>query len=393
MVRTGVPKDGTGAFRALFIAVFSAMLGLGIVIPLLPHYAETLGATGLEIGAIFSGFSVSRALLMPLFGRLSDRRGRKWFIVTGLALYTILSLAYLVAESVGGLILVRVIHGMASAMVIPIAMAYVADLSAVGSEGRQMGTFSIALYLGMGIGPLLGGVISAAAGMAAVFLSMTAFSLLSVLVCLAFVPESAPRPRPAMSNRGVLGNSALRAAVFFQLINAFANGTFMVFVPLIASLAFGLSTAETGLVISVSSLSTSVLQRWSGGLADRYDKTALIVAGTALIAATLLVIPSLSGFPALLLAALAIGIGGGVSLPAVTAIVTIAGRSVGQGAAMGASNTAMGVGMIVSPLLSGVVMDLYGITDVFYLSGIICALALPLFVVLARKGLREASTA
>lgn len=392
-MRTGVTGDGTGAFRALFIAVFSAMLGLGIVIPLLPHYAETLGATGLEIGAIFSGFSVSRALLMPLFGRLSDRRGRKWFIVTGLALYTILSLAYLVAESVGGLILVRVIHGMASAMVIPIAMAYIADLSAVGSEGRQMGTFSIALYLGMGIGPLLGGVISAAAGMAAVFLSMTAFSLLSVLVCLAFVPESAPRPRPAMSNRGVMGNSALRAAVFFQLINAFANGTFMVFVPLIASLAFGLSTAETGLVISVSSLSTSVLQRWSGGLADRYDKTALIVAGTALIAATLFVIPSLSGFPALLLAALAIGIGGGVSLPAVTAIVTIAGRSVGQGAAMGASNTAMGVGMIVSPLLSGMVMDLYGITDVFYLSGVICALALPLFVVLARKGLREASPA
>ncbi len=392
-MRTEVTGEGAGAFRALFIAVFSAMLGLGIVIPLLPHYAETLGATGLEIGAIFSGFSVSRALLMPLFGRLSDRRGRKWFIVTGLALYTILSLAYLVAESVGGLILVRVIHGMASAMVIPIAMAYVADLSAVGSEGRQMGTFSISLYLGMGIGPLVGGVISAAAGMAAVFLSMTAFSFLSVLVCLAFVPESAPRSRPATSNRGVLGNSALRAAVFFQLINAFANGTFMVFVPLIASLAFGLSTAETGLVISVSSLSTSVLQRWSGGLADRYDKTTLIVAGTALIAATLFVIPSLSGFPALLLAALAIGIGGGISLPAVTAIVTIAGRTVGQGAAMGASNTAMGVGMIVSPLLSGMVMDLYGIKNVFYLSGIICALALPLFVVLARKGLQEAAPA
>ena len=392
-MRTGERGEGSGAFQALFIAVFSAMLGLGIVIPLLPHYAETLGATGLEIGAIFSGFSISRALLMPLFGRLSDRRGRKWFIVTGLALYTILSLAYLVAESVGGLILVRVIHGMASAMVIPIAMAYVADLSAVGSEGRQMGTFSIALYLGMGIGPLLGGVISAVAGMTAVFLSMTAFSLLSVLVCLAFVPESAPRPRPATSGRGVLGNSALRAAVFFQLINAFANGTFMVFVPLIASLAFGLSTAETGLVISVSSLSTSVLQRWSGGLADRYDKTILIVAGTALIAATLFVIPSLSGFPALLLAALAIGVGGGVSLPAVTAIVTIAGRAVGQGAAMGASNTAMGVGMIVSPLLSGLVMDLYGITDVFYLSGVICALALPIFVVLARKGLREAAPA
>lgn len=383
---TAPAEGGSTAFRALFIAVFSAMLGLGIVIPLLPHYAGTLGATGLEIGAIFSGFSVSRALLMPVFGRLSDRRGRKWFIVAGLSLYTVLSLAYLIADSVAGLILVRVVHGMASAMVIPIAMAYVADLSAVGAEGQHMGTFSVSLYLGMGIGPLVGGVISATAGMAAVFLSMTAFSLLSVLVCIAFVSETGPRPRPSLSGQSVLGHPALRAAVAFQLINAFANGTFMVFVPLIASLAYGLSTAETGLVISVSSLSTSVLQRWSGGLADRYDRTALIVGGTALIAATLLVIPSLSGFPALLVAALAIGIGGGISLPAVTAIVTIAGRAVGQGAAMGASNTAMGVGMIVSPLLSGLVMDLYGIPDVFYLSGLVCAVALPLFVLLARRG-------
>jgi MFS family permease len=141
-------------------------------------------------------------------------------------------------------------------------------------------------------------------------------------------------------------------------------------------------------VISVSSLSTSVLQRWSGGLADRYDKPNLIVGGTALIAVTLLAIPFLSGFPALLLAAFAIGIGGGVSLPAVTAIVTIAGRTVGQGAAMGASNTAMGIGMIVAPLISGLVMDLYGIPGVFYLSGLVCIAALPVFVLLARRGLQ-----
>lgn len=369
------------------------MLGLGIVVPLLPYYAESLGASGLEVGAIFAGFSISRSLLMPVFGRLSDRRGRKVFITAGLALYTLLSFAYLAADSVAGLTLVRVVHGAASAMVLPIAMAYVADLSAVGSEGRHMGTFSIALYLGMGVGPLMGGVIGAAFGMSAVFLSMTAFSLVSLVICAAFVPDSLPRPRPATDRRSTLGHPAIRAAVFFQLINAFANGTFMVFVPLIGALAFGLSTAETGILISVSSLSTSVLQRYSGGLADRYNKIVLIVGGTALIAVALAVIPSLSGFPGLLLAALAIGLGSGVSLPAVTAIVTIAGRSVGQGAAMGASNTAMSVGMIVSPLVSGVVMDLYGIASVFYLSAAICTLALPLFVALARRSTAESLAA
>jgi MFS family permease len=330
---------------------------------------------------------------MPVFGRLSDRRGRKVFITAGLALYTLLSFAYLTAGSVAALTLVRVVHGAASAMVLPIAMAYVADLSAVGSEGRHMGTFSIALYLGMGVGPLMGGVIGAAFGMSAVFLSMAAFSLVSLVICAVFVPDSQPRPRPATDRRSMLGHPAIRAAVFFQLINAFATGTFMVFIPLIGALTFGLSTAETGILISVSSLSTSVLQRYSGGLADRYNKIVLIVGGTALIALALAVIPSLSGFPGLLPVALAIGLGSGVSLPAVTAIVTIAGRSVGQGAAMGASNTAMSVGMIVSPLVSGVVMDLYGIASVFYLSAAICTLALPLFVALARRSTAESLAA
>ena len=209
LVPVKAPAESGRAYRALFVAVFSAMLGLGIVIPLLPRYAETLGATGLEIGAIFAGFSISRALLMPVFGRLSDRRGRKRFIVLGLSLYTVLSLAYLAANSVAGLIAVRMVHGVASAMVIPIAMAYVADLSAVGGEGSHMGTFSISLYLGMGIGPLAGGVISATAGMAAVFLAMTAFSLFSVAICIAFVPETGVRPRPPLSGQSVLGHPGL----------------------------------------------------------------------------------------------------------------------------------------------------------------------------------------
>ncbi len=385
------PGVSRRAFRALFVAVFSAMLGLGIVVPLLPYYAETLGASGLAVGAIFSGFSISRSLLMPVFGRLSDRRGRKVFISAGLALYTLISLAYLAADSVAALTLVRVVHGGASAMVLPIAMAYVADLSAIGTEGRHMGTFSIASYLGMGFGPLLGGLLGATLGMDSVFLSMFALSLVSTAICTAFVPEFSPCPRSETTRRSVLRHPALRAAVAFQLINAFANGTFMVFVPLIASLSFGLSTAGSGVLISVAALSTSGLQRFFGGLADRHSKTALVVAGTALIAAALVAIPRLSGFWSLLVAALAIGIGGGISLPAVTAIVTIAGRTVGQGAAMGASNTAMSVGMIISPLVSGLVMDRFGIASVFYLSAAICAASLPVFTFLARRALRDGS--
>jgi len=142
-------------FNVLFISVFTAMLGLGIVSPLMPIYAESLGATGIWLGVIFAGFSISRGIFMPIIGRISDRKGRKRFILSGLLIYTIVSVAYVHAGSVYTLTFIRIIHGFASAMVIPIAMAYVGEISPEGEEGKYMGTFTVSLFLGMGFGLLL----------------------------------------------------------------------------------------------------------------------------------------------------------------------------------------------------------------------------------------------
>ena len=147
-------------FNVLFVAVFAVMLGLGIVAPLMPLYAESLGATGIWLGMIFSGFSLTRALFTPVMGKLSDRWGRKSFISIGLFLYAAISLLYTVAGSVFSLTAVRLIHGVASAMVIPIAMAYVGETTASEEAGKVMGTFSMALFLGMGSGPFFGGLLN-----------------------------------------------------------------------------------------------------------------------------------------------------------------------------------------------------------------------------------------
>ena len=85
-------------FFVLFTSIFSCMLGVGIIVPILPIYAETLGATGFWLGAIFAGFSLTRSISMPLVGRFSDRMGRKRFISFGLLVYTLSSLGYIYAE-------------------------------------------------------------------------------------------------------------------------------------------------------------------------------------------------------------------------------------------------------------------------------------------------------
>lgn len=388
----GTGDEGTDArriFGVLFISVFSAMVGLGIIVPLLPFYAESLGATGIWIGVIFSGFAFSRAIFMPIVGGLSDRRGRRKFILAGLLIYTVLSVAYISADTVVSLTAVRVLHGFASAMVIPIAMAYAADFSPVGREGRYMGTFMVSMFLGMGFGPLIGGVIQDIAGMNAVFLTMSFFSLIALLICILFLPESSgTRTHPGSILR-TLQNRIMRPVLFFRAMNAFAHGTFMVFFPLLAAGAatgaIELSSSEIGIAVSMSILTTALLQRSFGSLADRYSKTLLIVIGSLLVSAVLFFFPAMEGFFPLLAGAILFGVGSGIAIPTSTSLVTIAGRETGQGAAMGAFNTAMSIGMITAPLIAGMIYDLLDINAVFFAAAAISTASSIIFYAMARR--------
>ncbi|HDR73511.1 MAG TPA: MFS transporter [Methanoculleus sp.] len=381
--------DGRRIFAVLFISVFSAMVGLGIIIPLLPFYAESLGATGIWIGVIFSGFAFSRAIFMPIVGSLSDRRGRRYFILAGLSIYTLLSIAYISADSVILLTAVRIFHGFASAMVIPIAMAYAADFSPVGREGRYMGTFMISMFLGMGFGPLIGGVIQDLAGMDAVFLTMSFFSFIALLICILFLPEARGRRTETGSILKTLQNRIMRPVLFFRVMNAYAHGTFMVFFPILAagaaSTGAGLSPSETGIIVSMSILTTAVLQRTFGNLSDRFSKAYLIIAGTLIGSAVLLILPAMDGFAMLLAGAILFGVGSGIAIPTSTSLVTIAGRETGQGAAMGAYNTALSIGMITSPLIAGMLYDFFDITVVFVAGAIVSAASAFIFYAMARR--------
>jgi DHA1 family multidrug resistance protein-like MFS transporter len=145
-------------FIALFLAVFAATLGMGIVAPLLPLYAQHYGAQGLAIGLVFASFSISRTALLPFIGRISDKRGRKIFITLGLLLLTFTSLGYVVSRSIGGLIITRMLQGIAAALVIPIALAYMGEIALRGKEGATMGMFNIFFLGDWQRGPFWGGL-------------------------------------------------------------------------------------------------------------------------------------------------------------------------------------------------------------------------------------------
>lgn len=380
-------------YNVLFISVFATMLGLGIVSPLLPIYAENLGATGIWLGVIFSAFALSRSVFMPIIGRISDRRGRKWIILIGMFAYAVLSLAYLVAGSVYSLTAVRFAHGLASAMVVPIAMAYIADLSEKGKEGSHMGNFSISMFLGMGVGPLLGGFLNDTFGMPSVFYAMAGLSAFATLLVAISLPEAKPggfalpdapsTPMPALITLPVM-----QGVMVFAFISALGRGGMMVFVPVFGPL-IAISPFEVGIVLSANTFLMALLQVPIGRLTDTGNKVALIVAGSTIAAIALAVIPLTHSFLPLLLVTSLIGVGGAIQQPAIMALTVDAGRTIGMGTSMGAYNTVFGIGMIIAPLMGGAFMDFVGIEAVFYVGGAISLIGTVIFAAMMQRSARR----
>ncbi|NQS77907.1 MAG: MFS transporter [Methanoculleus bourgensis] len=382
-------------YNVLFISVFATMLGLGVVSPLLPIYAENLGATGIWLGIIFSAFALSRSIFMPIIGRISDRQGRKWIILIGMFAYAALSLAYLIAGSVYSLTAVRFAHGIASAMVVPIAMAYIADLSEKGKEGSHMGNFSISMFLGMGVGPLLGGFLNDAFGMPSVFYVMAGLSAFATILVAISLPEAKPGsfrnpvddPAPM---REVFRLPVMRGVMVFSFISALGRGGMMVFIPVFAPL-IAISPAEVGVVLSANTFLMALLQVPIGRLTDTGNKVALIVTGSAIAAIALAAIPLSGSFWPLLTITSLIGVGGAIQQPSIMALTVDAGRTIGMGTSMGAYNTVFGVGMIIAPLIGGAFMDFIGIEAVFYVGGAISLLGTVVFAVMMQGSARAAA--
>ncbi|GAH51201.1 unnamed protein product, partial [marine sediment metagenome] len=295
--------------------------GVGLITPLLPLYAQDLGASGTQLGIIFAGYGISNSILTPIMGRLSDRRGRKLFLCIGLAGYAIISLGYVWAATVSQLTLVRVIQGVAGAMIIPIAMAYIGDLSPEGEEGKWMGYANAAFFSGFGIGPLLGGTLAERFGMNVSFYSMGCLCLLAFLVVVIFLPEIGQRKtgeKGRLSFKDMSTSPMVRGLFSFRLVQAVGRGGVMTFLPIFAATYIGLGPALIGVLLAVNMLPMMVLLAPAGRLADRFNRKALVILGNLIYLITLALIPLAHTFWQQLWLCFPRAIGGAISMPAAT---------------------------------------------------------------------------
>ncbi|MFC1924111.1 MFS transporter [Chloroflexota bacterium] len=359
-------------FPILAISTFSAMLGAGIIAPILPLYAENLGASGIWIGVIFAGFSISRTLFMPIVGNLSDKKGRRIFICIGLFAYTVISLGYVWANSVIELTLVRLVHGGASAMIIPIAQAYIGELSPEGEEGKWMGYFNAAFFTGFGFGPLMGGVLTDYFTENVAFYTMGALNLLAFILAFLFLPEIDNRKVSTGDSRTsffeMRESGVMKGLVSYQIVYAIGRGSFFTFLPLFGatSLTPELTAGQIGALLAIHMLIVSTTQLLSGKIADVFNRKGLIIAGGLVSVTFLALVPATHNFWQLLALCIFGALGGTLSLPAASALAVDEGKKYGMGSTFGIFNMAMSTGMIAGPLIGGLIADTMNISSIFY---------------------------
>ena len=354
----------------LWIALFTAMVGMGNMSPLLSTYAETLGASGLMLGFIFGSFSLVRIFVMPVVGRLSDRTGRKRFIVLGLAIQVVAAFLFLACRAPWQLVVARMFQGLAGAMILPISMAYLGEISPPGREGAYMGWLMFALFAGFGIGPLMGGAIEDHLGFAANFVLLGVLCFVAFAGVLIWLPENvdpAQRPpgRSEVTYRVLLRNPILRGLFFLRLTSQFAQGILATFLPLLGEHTFGLTTTQIGIVLSANLLLTASLQPVSGKIADRVSRPWMIIVGTVLTTGTFVLIPFADSFAQLLAVNCIQGLGGAINVPAASGMLAVEGKKGGMGGAMALFNMGMSIGLAVGPIVGGVLVDAFGQTNTF----------------------------
>jgi len=364
---------------SLLLAVFIALLGMGIISPNLPVYAVRLGATGLTLGMIVASFSITRGIMQPLVGGWSDRKGRKRFLVFGLAIYASAGLAYPFATTVSHLILIRLVHGIGSAMTIPMAMAYIGDLSPQGHEGRYMGMLNIAIFSGIGGGPLMGGLFRDLWGMNSAFYAMTLCTLSAMILVIVLLPREDGGERTYLAesllvtfrrmlkDRKVMGVLASRMFTMTLMIPTVG------FLPLLMTRMFDAGGLEIGMVLAVRTLVNASLQTPFGRLADRTNKLLLLMGGSAAICLGMVLVPSAANIYHLIAVFAFIGAAEAVVWPSLGAFAVESGRHYGQGSMMGLFNMAMSAGMLMGSVVSGSLMDLWGIGFAFYSIAVLLA--------------------
>ncbi|RNB84047.1 MFS transporter [Brevibacillus nitrificans] len=379
----------------LMVNMFIAMLGIGLIIPILPEFLKEFGAGGKTAGYLIAALGLTQFIFSPIAGEWSDKYGRKIMIVSGLTLFTISNLLFAVAEHISMLYISRLIGGIGAAFMIPSMLAYVADITTEEKRGKGLGLLGAAMSLGFVIGPGIGGFL-AELGLRMPLYVSAGVGALATVGSLFFLPESLSKDAQMAARNAKekkesifvqLGRS-VRAPYFIMLIliftMTFGLANFEAIFPLFVDAKFAYTARDISIIITVGALAGTVVQAaLIGKLIERFGEKNLIN-WTFLFSAVSMVLMLLSGnFWYMLVLTVIFFTLTSIMRPAINTLISKrAGDE--QGFVAGMNNAYMSLGNIFGPAVAGTLYDVH--LDAPYLFG---AIILIISLFLSRKESRR----
>jgi MFS transporter, DHA1 family, tetracycline resistance protein len=360
-------------FWAVWTAVAVDLLGFGIIIPLLPLYADSFGATPATIGILVASYSLAQFTMAPVWGRLSDRVGRRPILLVTIAGSAIGSLILGLAGGVALLFVGRIVDG-ASGASVAVARATIADGAEPHDRPRLMGMLGAAFGVGFIAGPALGGV-AAFGGPSLPFFVAAGISTLNLLLGWVRIPETRRPEEPTVEARGPSRPSPdvwRLVALTFVTIVAFSSfeATFALLGERRLSLtpsAVAFAFAGVGVVLVVTQAALTA------PLGRRFGEHGSIRIGIGANIAGFLLLSEATSWAVLLVGLGALAFGQGLLVPMVSSAIAGAARSTGT--ALGAQTAAGGLGRVVGPLLGGVLFGV-SVSLPYWVAAILVAAAL-----------------
>lgn len=370
----------------LFGTVMVDMMGFGIVLPLLPFYAEELGASPRMVTVIFASFSVTQFLSAPIWGRFSDRLGRRRLLLIGLFASALSYLLFALADNLWELLLSRATAGAAGGT-LGIAQAYVADSTEGEERARGLGLIGAASGLGIMLGPAIGGFFSRF-GFGVPGYVAAGLCLLNLMGALALLPESRHfRSGQADASKGEAATVRLWLRSLFKfplrvllLVYVLTIGCFTSMTSVLALYAervFAMTAVDMGLVFTLAG-SVTVIVRGGlvGRIVKRFGEPHTVRAGCLLLALGVGAIPFLADRWQLWLLVPSWAAATGLIFPSLHALISRNTDEHSQGSVLGGSQVAGGLGRVVAPLAAGWLFELYSIRSPFLVGAAAAALAL-----------------
>ena len=388
-------------FYFIYLTVFVNVMAFTLIFPLLPTYAQLFDASTLQIGLLAGSFGLAQLFCSPLWGRVSDRIGRKPTIMIGVSGLGLGFLVLAVSHSLWMLFLGRIVQGIFSGASLPSARAYAADMSNTANRVKSMGRIEASLALGTILGPFIGGVL-AESTFVVPFINFTVqqsittpfffsflFAMANFLLVLFFLPESLTKKAENIAwKEGFVHFTKMRTffagslapLLILAFVWSFGLSNNQVNIPLFSETILGISTGALGVLFGIMgtvSLCTQLI--FLSKITRTFGERRTVIFGLSCMMLAIGTMPFVPSFHFLIIAAAVSAFGSAISRPVLSALASEETKE-GQGTTMGMMTAMEAFGRMVGPFFAGA---LFGIsfTLPFLFSATVIGFSLVLAVV------------